>query len=392
MRILMISDVYFPRINGVSTSIQTFKQELESLGQEVFLLVPDYPAPYFAEPGIFRISSRGVVLDPEDRIMRFSKIIEKIPALRELAIDVVHINTPFVAHYAGVRIARELGVPCVSTYHTLFEEYLYHYIPWLPKGLLRFCARRFSMLQCNQVEGVIAPSSVIVRLLQDYGVEQPIVTLPTGINAAHFARGNGAEFRRRLDISTSAKILLNVSRVAFEKNIFLLLNMFARLQQQQPDTYLVIAGEGPARESCIAYAKSLQLEHRIRFVGYLDRRTELVDCYHAADLFVFASTTETQGLVLLEAMAAGLPVVSVAAMGTKDVLREGEGVHITDGTVEDFAGKVSALLNDPVRYAQLCETAMQYAATWDAHQCAQRMLTYYEQFTSPASQGAGAPA
>ncbi len=392
MRILMISDVYFPRINGVSTSIQTFKQELESLGHEVFLLVPDYPVPYSVEPSIFRISSRGVVLDPEDRMMRYRKIIEKIPALRDLALDIVHIHTPFVAHYAGLRIARELGVSCVCTYHTLFEEYLYHYIPWLPRGFLRFCARRFSVMQCNQVDGVIAPSSVIVRLLQEYGVEQSIVTLPTGINAAHFARGDGYGFRRRLGISTSAKVLLNVSRVAFEKNIGLLIDMFADLQRQQPDSHLVIAGEGPARETYMVRAKALQLEHKISFVGYLDRQSELVDCYHAADVFVFASATETQGLVLLEAMAAGVPVVSVAAMGTKDVLVEGQGVNITDGTLQDFSAKALALLNATERHARLSVSALHYAKTWDSHQCAQKLLAYYEEFSAPSALPGESPA
>ena len=153
--------------------------------------------------------------------------------------------------------------------------------------------------------------------------------------------------------------------------------MFADLQQHQPDSHLVIAGEGPARETYMFRARTLHLEHKISFVGYIDRQSELVDYYHAADVFVFASATETQGLVLLEAMAAGVPVVSVAAMGTKEVLVEGQGVNITDGTLQDFSGKVLALLNDTERHAQLSVSAVHYAKTWDSHQCAQKMLSYY---------------
>jgi len=379
MRILMISDVYFPRINGVSTSIQTFKQEFERLGHSVFLIVPDYPAAYATDETIFRIRSRQVVFDPEDRMMRYSDVVRLRDELQKLELDIVHIHTPFVAHYGGIKLARALGIPVVCTYHTLFEEYLYHYIPWLPKQLLRFCARKFSVSQCNQVDGVIAPSSVIVKLLTDYGVVQQIATLPTGINPALFANGDGAKFRRKLGIGENSKVLLNVSRVAFEKNIGLLLEMFAQLHQDLPDVHLVIAGEGPARATYMAQAKALKLEHSISFVGYLDRNTELLDCYKAADIFVFASATETQGLVLLEAMAAGVPVVSVAAMGTKDVLKEGFGVNITDGTVADFSAKVSALLLGKARYETLRQSAIDYAATWNSRHCSLKQLTYYKQ-------------
>jgi 1,2-diacylglycerol 3-alpha-glucosyltransferase len=385
MRILMISDVYFPRINGVSTSIQSFRQELEALGHEVFLIAPEYPTPFVDDIRLFRIPARGVILDPEDRMMRFRDITSDMLRWRQLRPDIVHIHTPFVAHYAGQAIARALGVPSVCTYHTLFEEYLYHYIPWLPKSLLRLCARRFSVSQCNQVSGVIAPSSVIVNLLKGYGVRRRMQILPTGIDSTLFATGNGTAFRERLGIPVHHKVLLNVSRIAFEKNIGLLLEMFADLHARWPDTHLVIAGEGPARKACMEQANALRLQDNISFVGYLDRRAELADCYHAADLFVFASRTETQGLVLLEAMAAGLPVVSIAAMGTVDVLKQGEGASITDGSVRDFSDRVSALLQDPARLQNLSHAAVRYAGTWDSHQCALRMLAFYHSLLPDAA-------
>ncbi|MGH8248977.1 MAG: glycosyltransferase, partial [Gammaproteobacteria bacterium] len=126
MRILMISDVYFPRVNGVSTSIQTFRRELSALGHETTLIAPAYPAPYADEPGIVRVASRYVPLDPEDRMMRAGEIRRLLPRLRSQGYDLVHVQTPFVAHYLGVEIAAALGVPCVETYHTFFEEYLQH--------------------------------------------------------------------------------------------------------------------------------------------------------------------------------------------------------------------------------------------------------------------------
>ena len=377
MRILMVSDVYFPRINGVSTSIQTFKTELEAAGHSVFLIAPRYEESYVDDEFVMRVPSRGVMLDPEDRMMEYHAVLRLLPKIRELEIDLVHIQTPFVAHYAGTRIARELGAPCVTTYHTLFEEHLYHYIPWLPKSLLRWCARRFSLSQCQQVNGIITPSNIIAELLKKYGVTNPIISIPTGIKSEQFATGDGSAFRQKLNISQNKKLLLNVSRVAFEKNIGSLLEVTKLLLTKQPHVHLVIAGEGPAKQTYMQQAIELGIEEHVSFVGYLDRNTELVDCYHAADLFVFSSCTETQGLVLLEAMAAGTPVVSVAEMGTKEVLVEGKGVRITDGSVEDFSNKVVDVIGNSQTHHELSESAKHYVKEWDSSHLAEKMLAYY---------------
>jgi 1,2-diacylglycerol 3-alpha-glucosyltransferase len=379
MRILMISDVYFPRINGVSTSIQTFRCELEKLGNEVFLIAPSYDDEYLDDDRTIRVESRGIVVDPEDRMIKLGKLISRLNELKDLDFDILHIHTPFVAHYGGIKIAKALGIPCVVTYHTLFEEYFYHYIPWLPKQLLRYVARRFSVSQCNQVDGVISPSSMILDLLKKYGVATQMVTLPTGIDSQAFASGNGPRFRQNFGIPTDKKLLLNVSRVAFEKNISAIIEAYALLRQSRDDIHLVIAGEGPAKNQYIALAAELKLGESISFVGYLDRSTQLVDCYHAADVFVFASKTETQGLVLLEAMASGTPVVSVAEMGTKNVLTAGLGVRITDGSPNDFSTKISEVLDDSALYTNLVNTGIAYAREWDSLSLAKKMHAYYSQ-------------
>ena len=378
MRILMVSDVYFPRVNGVSTSIQTFRKELEDLGHEVYLVAPHYEQCQAQEHRLFRVESRGVLGDPEDRMMKYSKVLSLIPTIEGLNIDLVHIQTPFVAHYAGIKIARKLFLPVVATYHTLFEEYLYHYIPWLPKIFLRWCARQFSLTQCQQLDGVITPSSIIAGLLVGYGVKTPAVTIPTGIEFGKFSKGDGKKFRERIEIVSDKRILLNVSRVAFEKNIDSLFDMLRVTLVEIPEVHLVIAGEGPAKESLIQQAREMGLSDHVTFVGYLDRNSELIDCYHAADLFVFSSRTETQGLVLLESMASGIPVVSVAEMGTKEVLRDNLGAKITDGTAEDFAAKVVKVLNDTDLHSNLSQTAIAYAAEWDSRQLAKEMADYYE--------------
>ena len=306
MRVLLVSDVYFPRVNGVSTSVRTFRRDLAACDVETVLVAPDYAANDDAsEEQIIRVPSAAVPGDPEDRRMRWSALMRALAPLAEF--DLVHIHTPFVAHYAGVRCARRLNIPCVATYHTFFAEYLHHYVPLLPRALGRGLARAFTRSQCQAVSALIAPSEPMRAVLLDYGVTTPIHVIPTGLCADRFKRGDGARFRAAHALPADRPLMLYIGRVAHEKNIGFLLQAFARARTRVPDAIFVIAGEGPARESLRELAARLGVAAAVHFVGYLKRDTELLDCYAAADAFVFASRTETQGLVLLEAMAQGAP-------------------------------------------------------------------------------------
>jgi glycosyltransferase involved in cell wall biosynthesis len=149
MRILKISDVYFPRVNGVSTSIRTFSLELQRQGHEVTLIAPAYPERFDDEFEILRIPSRYIFVDPEDRLMRGGALRRRVDDLRRRNFDIIHVHTPFAAHYEGVWLGRQLGLPVVETYHTYFEEYLDKYLTWLPRKTLRYVARRFSRSQCE---------------------------------------------------------------------------------------------------------------------------------------------------------------------------------------------------------------------------------------------------
>ncbi len=184
-------------------------------------------------------------------------------------------------------------------------------------------------------------------------------------------------FERRHDIRTDRPTVAVIGRVAFEKNIGFLLDVLTRVRQTLPEVLLIIAGEGPARRALEQRAAHLRLQENTIFVGYLSRNGPLMDCYCAADAFVFASRTETQGLVLLEAMALGVPVVSTAVMGTGDVLREGEGAVIAQEDVGDFADKVLRVLCDGALRRELSAAGRRYAERWSAGACARRMLDLY---------------
>jgi glycosyltransferase involved in cell wall biosynthesis len=378
MKILFISDVYFPRINGVSTSIETFRRNLRTLGHTVHLIAPDYQSPSSDETDILRVPAKHLPFDPEDRLMSYGWVMKNIDKLRSEQYDIIHIQTPFVAHYLGTRLSRVLNLPCVETYHTFFEEYLYHYIPVVPKKLMKLIAKRFSRHQGNSLDGMVVPSHPMLRVLKDYGVTTRSEVIPTGIEPSSFVLGDRDGFRKNYNIPQDRPVLLFVGRVAHEKNIGFLLKVLDRVRKQIPEVLFVIAGEGPARESLAHEAKMLGLNDNITFIGYLDRHTELNNCYRSADIFIFSSRTETQGLVLLEAMAQGVPVVSTAELGTKDVLRDGLGVWIAKEDLIDFTDKVVKMLKDTDARKSLGDSGRDYAHGWSASKQAERMLAFYQ--------------
>ncbi len=384
MRILMISDVYFPRINGVSTSIATFAKEFKRQGHLVHLIAPAYEINTGEEGAldeiwIYRIPSKVVPFDPEDRLMSRAKVKSQLEKLRANEYDVIHIHTPFLAHYVGIWLAKKLGLPVVETYHTFFEEYLFYYVPILPKAFLKFIARRFSVSQCKQVDHIVVPSQPMVDVLQQYGVTTTHTILPTGVDIKRGEQDAGQLFRKQHGISNKQPVLVHIGRVAFEKNIDFLLSVVAILVKQLPEIILIIAGEGPALKHLKSLTCKLEIQRNVKFVGYLDRNKDLSACYQAGDVFVFSSRTETQGLVLLEAMLLALPVVSIAEMGTKDILVNGKGALIAKLQVDDFAEKVLTILQNPQLKAELATTGVEYAKAWQPCEMAKKMLILYSE-------------
>lgn len=375
MRVLLVSDVYFPRVNGVSTSIETFRRTLADCGVEVRLVVPRY-AGEPDEPGVVRVAGRPLPGDPEDRLVGW-RAMHRAVAEAARDCDLIHIQTPFVAHYAGLSAARRQALPVVATYHTLFEEYLQHYAPFLPAAWLQRQARAFSRRQCNALDAVIVPSTAMRARLADYGVTAPLHVLPTGIPLSRFAAGEGSAFRYRHGIPARRPVALFVGRVAHEKNIGFLLEAMLHARRLCPEVLLVVAGEGPAMPALKEQVGRLGLHSAVHFIGYLDRSRELPDCYAAADVFVFASRTETQGLVLLEAMAAGLPVIALAEMGTVDILAPGRGAIAAPGDSKAFGEVLGEFLNSPSAWRRLRDEAPHYAAEWSDSAMAARLAALY---------------
>jgi 1,2-diacylglycerol 3-alpha-glucosyltransferase len=361
MNILMVSDVYFPRVNGVSTSIRTFVRALVRMGHRVTLVAPDYGAgeeqcARDVEFGdafqVLRLPARVLFFDPEDRLFTRRAMREAFDTLSKGQWDVVHVHTPFRGHALGVRVARARGVPVVETYHTYFEEYAAHYLPWLPAPVLRMLARRLSRKLCHEVDHLIVPTDEMIAVLRRYGIRTPATVLPTGIDLDEFSGGDGKHFRAAMGLRDDQPVVATVS--AF-----------------------VIAGEGPDAKRLRALAASHGLSQHVLFVGNLDRRTTLLDCYRAADVFLFASPTETQGLVLIEAMALGVPIVSTAVMGTATVLRDAHGAVTSEEDPEIFAAHVARVLRDDALRASLAAAGPRDAQAWSHARLMQRVLEVY---------------
>jgi 1,2-diacylglycerol 3-alpha-glucosyltransferase len=383
LHVLMLSDVYFPRINGVSTSIQTFRSSLAGLGIRVTVVAPDYPGTDRAADtgsGIVRMSARRVPLDPEDRLMHWGSLADldrRLAGADSSDIDLIHVQTPFAAHYAGLRLARARGIPCIASYHTHFEEYLFHYVRFLPRAVLRAAARQLARHQCNALDAVVVPSQPMAATLLGYGINTPLHVIATGLPESQFRRGDGKRFRQAWGIGPERKLALFVGRAAFEKNIAFLLEMIDLARHQRPDLMLVIAGEGPALPALRRQAEALGLSDHVRFVGYLPREGGLRDCYAAADVFTFASRTETQGLVLLEAMAIGLPVLAIPALGAAEIILPRRGAVAAADTPAEFAAQLVALLERPAKLASMANDAIAFAREWDASTQGTRLAALY---------------
>lgn len=377
MNIAIFSDSYRPYVSGVVRSIEAYTRALAAQGHRVYLFVPRYrrSSPAGDEAGIFRFCSLPA---PTNRDFALAIPLARglVPLLRRLQIQVVHVHSPFLMGELGHWAGRRLGVPVVFTYHTLYEEYA-HYVP-LPFGLSRRAARWFSRRFCNRCDLVITPTPGIQQILRSYGVTSPLLALPTGISLAPFRQADPAWLRRHLGwAETGLEILLFVGRLGKEKNLEFLLRAFDRVHRQRPGTRLVLVAGGPEEHNLRRLARELGLEGAVLFAGPVP--PEQVPAYYAgADLFVFASVTETQGLVLVEAKAAGLPVVAVNASGSRDVVADGCDGVLVPANEAAFAQAVLQLLADRPRLQAMGDRARANAEQYDMSRLAEQLAQAYQ--------------
>jgi glycosyltransferase involved in cell wall biosynthesis len=296
--------------------------------------------------------------------------------LKNIELDIIHAQTPFTLGWIAMRQAKKKNIPIIHTYHTLFTEYV-HYLPF-SKGIGLWLTKRGSRDYCNRCDGVVVPSSAIAEELRSYGVKKPIEVIPTGVNAELVKKGNAHLIREQQHLAPEAEILLYAGRLAREKNVEFVVQAFKEIAQVRRNAQLVIVGDGPQRKYLENLVQNLKLEHRVTFTGFLQKEV-LASWYKAADVFLFASTTETQGMVVLEAMEMGTPVVAVNAMGVKDVVGDNIGGFSSTLNIQEFTAHALKLLeNDDLRQRKSME-AVKKAEKFSTTEMAQKMINFYSQ-------------
>jgi glycosyltransferase involved in cell wall biosynthesis len=374
MRIGLFTNNYRPLVNGLATSVETFARAFRQAGHHVIVVAPQYPNRRHPEADILRVPGLRAPTH-HAYVLPVAWWPGVARAVARLRLDVFHAHHPHLLGAAAARWARRAGRPLVFTHHTHYDRYA-HYVPG-PSRLVGRMAVRSAVAFANRADLVVAPAPAVVRRLRDRGVRTPIAVVPTGVFIPRDAGLDQAERRQDLGLGAGAPLCLSVGRLAREKNLVFLLSAFAVVRQALPQAQLVLVGEGDDRPRLEGLARELGIADRVRFIGAVPHEA-VGEYYLAADLFLFPSTSETQGMGALEALAAGLPVVAVSSDAAQDLLGDGEGGVIAPEDARAFAGSVVALWEQPERRGEMRVAARRIAAQYDPDVCAARLLALYE--------------
>ena len=369
MRIGLFTDTYTPDVNGVVTVLNMMTRELRREGHEVYVFCPSYPGGDDFCTGVYRFPSRKFspykgmrVAIPYDR-----SALRVIPGL-----DIIHSHDPGSIGLMALWASKRYHIPHVHTYHTLFMDYR-RYLPRVIRPT-RGVVKSMSRLLCNRCNAIIAPSNQMKNELESYGITRPIYALSFGVDEEEFSHEINWNVETKLNIHTK-DLLLYVGRCGIEKNLDFLLRSFRQLLSLRPGARLIIAGDGPQRQFLERYAESLGIAPFVTFVGFLQRR-DLIDLYKQT-LFVFASKTETQGLVLVEAMMAGAAVVAVGIMGPRDIITSGETGILVGEDENEFAQACNRLLQDGNERQRIGVAAREWARSQSSQVSTRRLLDIY---------------
>jgi glycosyltransferase involved in cell wall biosynthesis len=359
MRIGLFTNNYLPFRGGVTTAVETLRQGLEAQGHRAWVFAPAWSGPHDDPAYVFRYPSVPAPTYPGFAVpLPFSRRLSR--AARALDLDIFHAQHPFLLGVTARRLARSQGCPLVFTYHTRYEKYA-HYVP-LPEPLVASLAVRLASRFAGSADLVIAPSARIAESLADLGVRAPIAVVPTGVPLDLFRPGDRGEARQRLGLDLDAPLCLYVGRLDREKSVERVIDAFGSIALVVPGARLLLVGQGSHEAALRRLAGASPARSAIRFAGSIARE-ELPPYYQAADLFLFASETETQGLVLAEAHACGLPAVAVRASGVDEVVRDGETGLLTKAEVEELADAAIGLLLDAPRRSAMALAARALAAS-----------------------------
>lgn len=372
LRVAFFSDSALPILNGVSVSLDILIKELRHQGHSVHLFTARYPGYKDPDPNTYRCRaietpiSRGYPVS-------YPPFYRMLLKFRRHEFDVIHTHTPFMLGMVGFRWAESHGIPIVSTYHTLYDRYS-HYFKLLPHRYVRFRIAKHTNFYYNRMDHVITPSEASLKWLRRHSVNTPVTVIPTGIPRGQML--NRGDARQSVGIAPDARVMLYVGRLAKEKNLGLLLEMAAQVFAQDRKLRLWLVGDGPYRDECVGMARRLGIGDQVTFVGAVPR-PEVDKFYAAADLFVFASITETQGLVVQEAMTYGLPAIAVVGGGASSSIVDGVNGFIVKNDPDTFAQMALRVLHNDVLHARLSDQAQRSVRNQGVTQMCEEVVSVY---------------
>ena len=379
MNILMVTNTFTPHVGGVANSVRRFTEEFRERGHRVLVVAPEFEGAPRAEQDVVRVPAVQN-FNGSDFAVPVPITLRVSEGLKDFLPQVVHSHHPFLLGDTALRVAASREVPVVFTHHTMYENYT-HYVPGDSPQLKRFVID-LTTGYCNLCDAVIAPSETVADLLLRRGVTVPVAVIPTGVDLKVFAGADGPAYRRAAGIPESAFVVGHVGRLAPEKNMGFLADALVGFLARHPGRRFLLVGEGPSKEPLLATFAGHGLSERVHLGGVLQGR-ELASAYNAMNVFAFASLTETQGMVLTEAMAAGVPVVAIDAPGACEVVRDGEnGRLVPRPEVEAFQEALRWVAElGPLERRRLAEGVDATVREFSMPRSAEKQLEFYKSLT-----------
>lgn len=381
MKIAIFTNNYLPNPYGVSGSVESFRKEFERLGHEIYIFAPRWKGYKDENPRVFRYPSIETNIKIKFPIaVPYSGKISKI--LENIDLDVIHSQHPNLLGSAAARWAKKKKIPLVFTWHTLYDQYA-HFFPLVPQKLAAWLAIRNARNYANKCDAVITPTPSVKDIIKKWGVtNKNIFAIPTGVEEEQFADPDRASVRKKYNIADDEILLFVMTRLTAEKNMEFLTDVAIGILKKNKETKLMICGDGDLKDRLFEKVENAGLGDKVIFVGIVSD-SEKKNYYAAGDIFVYASKSETQGMVLTEAMYSGLPIVAVRATGVKDIVEDGQAGFLVRETKKEFADAVQRLIDDADLRRKFGEEAKRVAQSkYTSSVCAENMLKVYENLKS----------
>lgn len=381
MNIAMFTNTYYPSVGGIERSIDIFAGEMRRCGHSVLIVAPEYHGASHSTEDVLRVPAvKRINGSPHSVVLGFpADLAERVRNFRP---DIIHSHQPFLLGDSAVRMARLLEIPILYTHHTFMERYIH----WFPMNwrLLSDVARKLPVAYANLVDHVVTPTESVAEIIRERGVKTPITSIPTGIDADFFAGGDGALFRERHGITSEHFVVGHLGRLNEEKNLAYLAEVAAKFVAAQPECRrFLLAGEGDLVAMFKEQFAIRGLAEHMIYVGLLQGQA-CADAYAAMNIFIFTSHSDTQGLVLSEAMAAGNPVFALDATGVRDMVTHGVSGYLlpADATPQSFCDAMENLVAQPQQLEAMRRGAAQAARTVSISACVEQMLELYRRLAA----------